>query len=266
MGNRLEITSFVGLLLGFTAVIGAMIFKHISFAVFINPAAFFVIFVGTAASVVNSYPGRDLKNLGKLFKVIFTQPNAGGGEIEIIKQLLELSEKARKEGILSIEAKVEGISDPFMKKALRMVVDAYDHELVMEMLLADIEAMNERHLSNAGIFSSAATYAPTLGVLGAVFGLIAAMGSITDTSIMAEAIAAAFIATILGIFTGYVIWMPMATKLKAKNKHEIAQKKVIIEGVLSIQKGESSKVIHDKLLSLLPLYMSEKFDGERHED
>jgi chemotaxis protein MotA len=261
-----ETTTWLGIFLGIVAVVGAMIFKHIPFTVLLNPAAFFVIIIGTVAAVVNSYPGRDLKNLGKLFKIIFTKQNTGGEELEIIEELLKLSNIARKEGVLAIEAKVEEISDPFMKKAMMMIVDTYDQETLLELLWADVEAMTERHLSNAGIFSSAATYAPTLGVLGAVFGLIAAMGNITDTTMMSEAIAAAFIATILGIFTGYVIWMPMATKLKSKSKHEVAQKKIIIEGAVSMQKGESPKQIKDKLLSLLPKSMSEQYEGEHHEE
>jgi chemotaxis protein MotA len=211
----MEITTILGVIVGLIAVIGAMIFKHISFTVFLNPAAFFVIFVGTVATILNSYPGENLKSLGALFKILFTKPK-GISELEIIKLMVELSNVTRKEGLLSLESRVNEIGDPFIKKGIRLVVDGMDDEVITDILESEIAAMEARHETNASIFSSAGMYAPTLGVLGAVFGLIAAMSHIDDTEAMAEAIAAAFIATILGIFTGYVLWNPFAKKLKVK--------------------------------------------------
>lgn len=140
-----------------------------------------------------------------------------------LKQMVALSNEAKKEGLLSLENRA-----------------------------GEIEAMEARHETNAGIFTSAGTYAPTLGVLGAVFGLIAAMANIDDTGAVAEAIAAAFIATILGIFTGYVLWHPFAKKLKIKSQEEVLLKSMVIEGLLSIQKGDSPLMVQEKLLSTLP--------------
>ena len=133
-----------------------------------------------------------------------------------------------------------------------MIVDGTSDETIADILGTEISAMEERHATNASIFSSAGTYAPTLGVLGAVFGLIAAMSHINDTAAMAEAIAAAFVATILGIFTGYVLWNPFAKKLKVKSHSEVVLKSMIVEGVLSIQKGDSPVMIQEKLLAVLP--------------
>ena len=132
-----------------------------------------------------------------------------------------------------------------------MTVDGAEYEYMTEALGTEMQEIEERHNLNASIFSQAGTYAPTLGVLGAVFGLIAAMGSIDDTAAMAEAIAAAFIATILGIFTGYVLWNPFANKLKMKNKHEMIEKRMIVEGVMEISKGVSPTLLRNKLISFL---------------
>jgi chemotaxis protein MotA len=112
--------------------------------------------------------------------------------------------------------------------------------------------MEERHLAGAAIFSQAGTYAPTLGVLGAVLGLIAALGDLNDIDKLGYAIAAAFVATLFGIFTGYVFWHPFANKLKRKSKQEIIVKSVIIEGVLSIQAGVAPRAIEDKLIVYVP--------------
>jgi chemotaxis protein MotA len=253
----MEITTILGIIVGFIAVIGAMIFKHISFTVFLNPAAFFVIFVGTVATILNSYPGTNLKSLGALFKILFTKKK-GMTEAEIIKLIVELSNVARKEGLLALEGKISEIEDPFIKKGLRLVIDGMDQELIVDILDSEITAMEARHEVNAGIFSSAGMYAPTLGVLGAVFGLIAAMSHINDIDAMAEAISAAFMATILGIFTGYVWWNPFAKKLRVKSQQEALLKNMAIEGILSLQKGESPMMVQEKLLSVLPYSKQEK--------
>jgi chemotaxis protein MotA len=112
--------------------------------------------------------------------------------------------------------------------------------------------MEERHAAGANIFSQAGTYAPTLGVLGAVVGLIAAMGDMNDTETLAYAIAAAFVATLLGIFTGYVLWHPFANKLKRKSKQEVITKNLIMTGILALSAGTNTRILREKMLSYLP--------------
>jgi chemotaxis protein MotA len=129
---------------------------------------------------------------------------------------------------------------------------------MVEILETEIASMEKRHEINASIFSSAGMYAPTLGVLGAVFGLIAAMSHIDDTEKMAEAIAAAFIATILGIFTGYVLWNPFAKKLKVKSQKEVMLKEMVIIGLRSIQNGDAPFMLKEKLLATLSAKMQDK--------
>lgn len=246
----MEITTIVGIIVGLVAVIGAMIFKHISFTVLINPAAFFVIFVGTVACISNAFTGEEVKNIGTLFKILFTKYDTTR-KTKLIATIDELAQEARKEGLLALEGKIEALDDSFLKRGIRMVIDGASEEYIRDVMSIEMEEISERHGINASIFSQAGMYAPTLGVLGAVFGLIAAMGSINDTELMSEAIAAAFIATILGIFTGYVLWNPFANKLKVKHKHEMVEKRIIIEGVLSLQNGDPPSLIQDKLESFL---------------
>lgn len=247
----MELTTILGVIAGVVAVVGAMIFKHIDFAVLLNPAAFFVIIVGTIATILNSFPGKNLKAIGSLFKILFTKKKEQS-EAEIIDLIYNLSKQARSEGLLSLEAKVEEIQDPFLKKGVRLLVDGTGAELIEEILETEISTMEKRHEVNASIFSSAGMYAPTLGVLGAVFGLIAAMSHIDDTDQMAEAIAAAFVATILGIFTGYVLWNPFAKKLKVKSQQEVMSKEMMIIGILSMQNGDSPFILKEKLIATLP--------------
>jgi chemotaxis protein MotA len=163
-----------------------------------------------------------------------------------------LSQVARREGILALESRLEEINDPFLKNGMSMVIDGMDVDFVRDVLDADIEAMEERHRSGALIFSQAGMYAPTLGVLGAVVGLIAALGNLNDIEVLGHSIAAAFVATLLGIFTGYVLWHPFSNKLKLVSKDEVELKRMMVEGILSLQAGDSPMAIESKLLVFIP--------------
>ena len=184
--------------------------------------------------------------MGKAFKV------RDFGEKTLVQNMVALSEKARREGILALESRVEEIQDPFFRNGLSMVIDGMDPEFVGDVLDAELTIMEQRHAEMRSIFSQAGTYAPTLGVLGAVVGLIAALGNLNDIDKLGHSIAAAFVATILGIFTGYVLWLPFANKLKIKSENEVSHKRTIMEGILSLQAGDSPTQIESKLMIYIP--------------
>ena len=144
-----------------------------------------------------------------------------------------------------------------------MVIDGMDPEFVSDVLDAEVEGMEQRHNDGAAIFNQAGTYAPTLGVLGAVVGLIAALGNLTDIDKLGASIAAAFVATLLGIFTGYVIWLPFANKLKMLSKLEVTEKRMIIEGILSLQAGDSPIAIEAKLMVFIPQSERDKLKKDK---
>ncbi|PLR81352.1 hypothetical protein CU635_15400, partial [Bacillus canaveralius] len=171
---------------------------------------------------------------------------------ELIRMFSDWAQLARKEGLLALEAKTNEIEDSFLRSGLSLAVDGQSADYIRDVLSEEIEAMEERHQAGASIFTQAGTYAPTLGVLGAVVGLIAALGNMADIDALGHAISAAFVATLLGIFTGYVLWHPFANKLKRKSKQEAKIKYMMIEGILSILEGEAPRVIEQKLASFLP--------------
>ena len=171
---------------------------------------------------------------------------------ELIEKFTELSEVARKDGLLALEAKVNDIEDEFMKSGLMLAIDGQSPEFIRDVLDEEVGAMEERHSKGATIFSQAGSYAPTLGVLGAVIGLIAALSDLSDTGAVAHAIAAAFVATFYGIFTGYVLYHPWSNKLKQKSAREILEKQLIIEGILSVLEGQPPRLIEQKLRAYLP--------------
>jgi chemotaxis protein MotA len=244
-------TSIFGIILGVGAVLIGMIFKGTSLSVLVNPAAIFIIFIGTAATILIGFPGSEVKRIPKLFGVLFKEQK-NSNIADLIQLFSSLSTTARKEGILALESEIESIDDPFLQQGMKMIVDGQEPNFIRDTMEEELNAMEERHLAGAAIFSQAGTYAPTLGVLGAVLGLIAALGDLNDIDKLGYAIAAAFVATLFGIFTGYVFWHPFANKLKRKSKQEITVKSVIIEGVLSIQAGVAPRAIEDKLIVYVP--------------
>lgn len=258
----MDIATVVGVILGCVAIIVGMIFKGASPAALINPAAIMIIIVGTIAAVMNAFPLKELKELPSLFKIIFTQ-RQDYNIAEIIDLITDVASQARREGLLSLEQRLDEIDDPFIKKGLQLIVDGQDEDFVREYLEMDIINMEERHITGALIFSQAGTYAPTLGVLGAVVGLIGALGHMDDIAVLGKSISAAFVATLLGIFTGYVLWHPFANKLKRKSQEEVFIKTMVLEGILSIQRGNSPVVIREKMLIFLPPNLRETAEGNK---
>lgn len=247
----MQISTIIGLVLGIVSLVVGMILKGAPVVNLVNnPAAYMIIFVGTAASIFMAFPMAEIKRIPKLFKVIFTEQKLLDRK-ELIGTFTEWASITRREGLLALESKVEEIDDPFMRGGMRMIIDGNDQEFVRDVLMEDINATEDRHRSGALIFSQAGMYAPTLGVLGAVVGLIAALADLSDMEKLSHAIAAAFIATLLGIFTGYVLWHPMSNKLKRLSKKEVELKLMMVEGLLSIQSGISTIAISQKLTIFL---------------
>ncbi|GIO45096.1 MULTISPECIES: flagellar motor stator protein MotA [Paenibacillus] len=247
----MEISTIIGLILGFIALILGMFLKGAPVESLLeNPAAFVIIFVGTAATLFVGFPMSELKKFPKLIMLTIVKPKMIS-KAELISMFMEWATITRREGLLALEAKVEEINDDFLRGGMRMIIDGNDQEFVQDVLTEDIAATEERHKAGALIFSQAGMYAPTLGVLGAVVGLIAALADMSDIDKLSHAIAGAFIATVFGIFTGYVMWHPISNKLKRLSKKEMEVKLMMVEGLLSIQSGVSTIAIQQKLAVFL---------------
>ncbi|MEC2077345.1 flagellar motor stator protein MotA [Metabacillus fastidiosus] len=245
-------TSLIGLVLAVIAVGVGMVMKGVSVSALGNPAALLIIILGTIAAVVIASPTSEVKRIPKLFGILFKEQKIPAIQ-ELIPLFSDWAQVARKEGLLALEAKLSEVEDPFLRNGLLMAVDGQNAEFIRDVMNEEINAMEERHQAGASIFTQAGTYAPTLGVLGAVVGLIAALGYMNDIEALGHAISAAFVATLLGIFTGYVLWHPFANKLKTKSKHEVKVRQVMIEGVLSVLEGQAPKAIEQKLATFLPV-------------
>lgn len=261
----MDLSSLVGIILAFVALLTGMVLKGVQLSALANPAAFLIIIAGTSAAVTIAFPMQELKRIPKLFKILFKETKLAS-DIEIIKMFSQWADLARREGLLALESKASEIEDPFLKNGLTLAIDGQNADYIRDVLTEEVEAIEERHTSGALIFTQAGTYAPTLGVLGAVVGLIAALTDLSDIDKLGHAISAAFVATLLGIFTGYVLWHPFANKLKRKSALEVKQKRMMIEGILSVLEGEAPRVIEQKLASYLTMEDRVKITGESGAD
>lgn len=244
--------SLLGILIGFGMVIASFIIEGGKIgSLFLLPPAM-IIFGGTFGAVMGSFPMDILKRTPKILKVVFS--NRKSELPKLITYFKDVSTKTRRNGLLSLESEISGDDsiDPFIKKGLQMVVDGLEPQSVRGTLELQTEMMSERHHEGVAIFESAGGYSPTLGVTGTVMGMVHILGNLSgDSSALAPLIAGAFIATLYGIAFANLVFLPMASKLKAIDKSEVKEKMLIIEAVTLIQEGVNPNVISEKLKSFL---------------
>ncbi len=247
----MELSTLLGVPLALFAVLAGMIYKGASPGMLLNPASILIIIVGTSGAVLNAMPMHVLKNVPAFVKKVIKKQDLMPVSV-LAATFVDFSQVARREGLLALEGRLGEISDPFMRGGMGMMIDGLDAEFIRDVMDAEVAAMQERHRHNATVFSQGGMYSPTLGVLGAVIGLVAALGNLSDIDQLGHSIAAAFIATMYGIFFGYVVFHPIATKLKVLSEEEAAIKRIIIEGILSLQAGDSPIAVEAKLNAFLP--------------
>lgn len=216
---------------------------------------------GTIGAVGVSYPISQLKKLGSVIKVIFSKPKSNLPEL--IAYFKQIAFKTRKEGLLSIEEMISGNDiDPFIKKGLQMVVDGIEPQTVKETMELSVELMDERHKVGISIFESAGGFAPTLGIIGTVTSLVVVLANLSsDTSQLGVAISSAFIATLYGISTANLIYLPIATKLKMYNNIEMQEKSLVIEAILCIQEGINPNTLDEKLKGFLDKKQLQQYES-----
>lgn len=258
----LELSSLIGLVLALVAIGLGMVLKGASLQVLVNPAAFLIIIAGTLATLFVAFPLSQMKQFPKLLMIAILGRRFSS-RIELIGQLVDFTGTVRRDGLLSLDRLAETVKDPFLKKALILATSTNESESLERILEAEIDSLRERHHLGASMFSQSGTYAPTLGVLGAVVGLIAALGNLSDIEKLGHSIAAAFVATLLGIFTGYVVWHPLANKMKALSRLEQANMELILLGVLCMHRGERAIIAEQELLAQLSSAEVAKYEKMR---
>jgi chemotaxis protein MotA len=242
--------SLIGLVLGIGAVLGGQALEGGSLHSITQFTAAVIVFGGTFGAVFLSFPleivlggFRDLKN------VIKEPPQ---DPEKIIQQITAYANKARKEGILSLEKETKNIDDPFLAKALTMAVDGVEPHLIREAMETELTYLDEHGKMSAKIFQSAGGYAPTIGILGAVLGLIHVMENLNDPSKLGAGIAVAFVATVYGVGSANLLFIPFSTKLQVRHRHKMILKEMMLEGIVAVSTGENPRLIEEKLKAFLP--------------
>ncbi len=238
-------TTLLGLVLAIGAVLGGALLDGIGIMSLLSLPAFLIVLGGTVGATVISNPFENVIRLPSLLRrALFFQGLKGE---ELVDLFVSLATKARKEGVLSLEAQVSQLDDPFLRKGIQLVIDGTDEEVIAGILNADIAAMTERHRSGYTMFEMMGGFAPTLGILGAVLGLIHVLSKVDDPTKLAGGIAVAFVATLYGVGSANLIFFPIGNKLRARSEEEAHLRRLILQGVLAIQAGDNPRIVRDKL-------------------
>jgi len=241
--------TIIGIVLGIGAVIGGQTLEGGNIHSIMQLTAAIIVFGGTFGAVFLSFPFHNVLGGFKGIKKIIKEPPQD--PYQIIAQITNYGNKARKEGILSLEKEVKNAEDPFLKKALTMAVDGVEPNMIREAMGNELEYCDEHGKVDSKIFKAAGGYAPTIGILGAVLGLIHVMENLNDPSKLGAGIATAFVATVYGVGSANLLFLPIANKLEVRHRHEMIIKEMILEGVVAVSTGENPRLIEEKLNSFL---------------
>lgn len=245
----MDLSSIIGSILGIAFILIAFMMEGGTIASLIQVTAAMIVFGGTLGAVVLSFPQEQLFSAAKALKrVFFTQHH---DLKEIIAELVRYATKARKEGVIVLEKEAKKASDPLIKLGLEAVSDGADPSLVRDMLETQLSQMEAASTSDLKVWESAGGYSPTMGIIGAVCGLIQVMQNLSDPAALGAGIAVAFVATIYGLVGANLYFIPISTKIKNKDHHMFVAKQMMIEGILSIQAGESPALIERKLQTFI---------------
>jgi chemotaxis protein MotA len=219
-------------------------------AAFLNIPALIIIVVGTGGATMGSVGLLGMKKIPTLYRIVLSaEPQDIPGRVEL---LVSFAEQARREGLLALDAKISDIEDEFTRKGLQLVVDGSDPELVREVMEAELDGMISRHHSGALPFEKAGGFAPTMGIIGTVMGLVHVLQNLAAPSTLGPAISSAFIATLMGVGCANVVFLPVASRLKALSEEEVELRTMTLEGILSVQAGDNPRIVAEKLMSYVP--------------
>jgi len=245
----MDILSIIGVLLGLVAVIGGSVLKGSGIAALWNTAAFLIVIVGTFGAVLVQVRLQAFLHGFRILRWIFVPPD-GDGE-RLVKKILEWSYIARRDGLLALEPILEQETDDFVRKGMQLLVDGAEPETIRHVLEVELSSREEFDKQGAKVFESLGTYAPTLGIIGAVMGLIAVMHNLSEPSKLGNGIATAFVATIYGIATANLLFLPISKKLSSVIRRNSVQRELVIDGLLGIARGDNARSIEAKLRSYL---------------
>jgi chemotaxis protein MotA len=248
----MDLATIIGTISAFALVVIA-IFMGGDLGMFLDVPSLLIVVGGTLGVTLINYPLRDLLKLMSVVKRVFVERLNSAPKV--IHDFVELSHRARKDGILSLEPTVRAMDDRFMAKGLQMTIDGVEPTVVKETLETEIDNVIERHRVGADIFTSMGTFAPALGMIGTLIGLVQMLRTMNDPSAIGPGMAVALMTTFYGAVLANMLFLPMSGKLRNRSAEEVVMKELILQGVLGIARGDNPRVLEQKLHSFIPASM-----------
>ena len=245
----MDLLTLAGFLLALCAVLVGAVLKGAGVGALLSAAAFMIVVVGTVAAILVQTPRETFRRALAMLPWIVRPPRFGGEET--VARIVGWSRAARRKGLLGLDAEVAGVDDPFTRRGLELVVDGTDPERLRDTLEVELDAREEDELAAARVFEGMGVYAPTLGIVGAVLGLMSVMQNLEDPTRLGQGIAAAFTATVYGIGFANLLFLPAAAKLKSLIAQRTRQRIIVVDGLVAMAEGENPRAIEARLQGYL---------------
>ena len=243
-------SGIIGTVLALAAVLGLMAFEGTHLSAILLPGPIVIVLFGTLGA---GLAGSTIKDVLWAFKclpgTILARPARAGANIDTI---VSLADKARREGLLALEEDMRSIDDEFLKRGLSAAIDGTDAEDLRELLENFIDSKREEAKTAFGFFKELGGYAPTIGIIGTVVSLVHVLENLSDVAALGPMIAGAFVATLWGVLTANMIWLPLSNRMKRISALECAQMEVTLEGLMALQSGANPRMVGERLRSLIP--------------
>ena len=252
----MEVSMIAAFFIAIVSLAGGFMWDGGHLSALIKPSAALIVFGGTAGCTFFSFSFDEIKNVPTLYKIALQSRKQDPAEV--IELIVGLADEARREGLLFLENRLGEVNDPFLRKGIQLVVDGTDPELVRSIMDVELYSLEERHHAGIHMFEAAGGYAPTMGIVGTVMGLVHVLGSISDPNGLSSAIAVAFMATFYGIGSANVLFLPMSARLASISKKEMVLRELMVEGIVSLQAGYNPILIRERLSAFLVPSMREK--------
>lgn len=243
--SKMDFNSVIGILLALAAIIGGQILEGGHISSLVQAAAFVIVMGGTIGAVLLQSPIKIFLNGIRMGAWIFFPPV--NSPQTLIKQIVNWSHISRREGLLALESQMQVVKDPFTKKGLQLLADGSTPEKLREVMEIDILTLETHQRQSARVWEAAGGYAPTIGILGAVLGLIHVMENLTDPNLLGNGIAVAFVATIYGVGSANLVFLPIANKLKSIINEHVVMQEILVDGFVAIANGENPRLIENRL-------------------
>jgi len=258
--DAVDIATLIGLVVAGTLVISSILLGGSS-TWFINYPSLMIVIGGTMGATLIHYPLAEVLSVLGVAKTAFAHRSRRPGDI--IPVMVEFARTARREGILSFERELFLVDDPFLARGLQMAVDGMEAAAIEDVLTTEIQTLEERHRLGAEIFHTMGTFAPAMGMMGTIIGLIQMLSQMQDPAALGAPMAVALLTTFYGTVLAYLFFLPIAGKLRIRSREEMTSKQMALEGILAIQAGDNSRVVEQKLRAFLAPKALDKDEVER---